>query len=103
MPSLLLSLVFLTTTSASAQTTPSKSGDEAAERFLKAETAKLQSRFLDGATTLKEWQDRLPRLKREYMDMLGLSPLPERTPLQATVTGTVTRDTVAIAREPVHG
>src|SRR5262245_63174748 len=71
-------------------------GDEAAERFLKAETAKLQARFLDCATNLKEWQDRLPRLKREYLDMLGLWPLPERTPLHATVTGTLTRDSVAI-------
>jgi cyanophycinase len=71
-------------------------GDEAAERYLKAETKKLQSRFLDGATNLKEWQDRLPRLRREYLDMLGLWPLPERTPLHATVTGTLTRDAVAI-------
>jgi hypothetical protein len=71
-------------------------GDAAAERFLKAETAKLQARFLDGATTRKEWEERLPRLKREYLDMLGLWPLPEKTPLQATITGTVTRDTVEI-------
>lgn len=63
---------------------------------MKAETAKVQARFLDGATTLKEWQDRLPRLKREYLDMLGLHPLPARTPLHATITGTVVRDTVAI-------
>ncbi len=71
-------------------------GDEAAERFLKAETKKLQARFLDGATNLKEWQDRLPRLRREYLDMLGLWPLPGRTPLHATITDTLTRDTVAI-------
>lgn len=71
-------------------------GDEAAERFLKQEAAKLQSRYLDGASTLPEWKDKLPRLKREYLDMLGLWPLPERTPLNVTVTGSLARDEVVI-------
>src|SRR5262245_1675906 len=73
-------------------------GDEVAERFLKEDTRTLSGRFLDGAKTLKEWQDRLPRLRREYLDMLGLWPLPEKTPLNATVTGTLMRDEVAIEK-----
>lgn len=73
-------------------------GDESAERFLKEEARGISTRFLDGAKTLKEWKDKLPRLRREYLDMLGLWPLPERTPLNATVTGTLTRDTVAIEK-----
>src|SRR5262249_26118121 len=47
------------------------------EKCLAQETAKLSQRFLDGATTLEEWKARLPRLRREYLDMLGLWPLPE--------------------------
>src|SRR5262245_6586393 len=67
-------------------------GDEMIEKYLAAETDKLSKKFLDGATTLEEWQKRLPRLKQEYYDMLGLWPLPEKTPLKAQVTGTVEGD-----------
>ncbi|MFO0877689.1 MAG: prolyl oligopeptidase family serine peptidase [Gemmataceae bacterium] len=81
--------------SVSAQTTP---GDLAADRFLQRETKLIHERFLDGAKSLKEWQERTPRLRREYLDMLGLWPLPERTPLRATVTGTLTRDSVVIEK-----
>jgi cephalosporin-C deacetylase-like acetyl esterase len=63
-------------------------GDDMIEKYLAAETDKLSKRFLDGAATLKEWQEKRPRLQREYLDMLGLWPLPEKTPLKATITGT---------------
>ena len=72
--------------------------DGALERHLRTETRALDERFLDGATTLAEWKKRLPRLRREYLDMLGLWPLPERTPLKATVTGTLMRDRVVIEK-----
>src|SRR5262249_23521153 len=75
-----------------------KPGDVMIEKYLKAETERLSQRFLDGATTLEEWQRNRPRLDREYMDMLGLWPLPEKTPLKATVTGTVARDNVVIEK-----
>src|SRR5205814_1204081 len=41
-----------------------------------------------------------PRLKREFLDMLGLDPLPEKTPLKAKTTGTIERSGVTI--EKVH-
>src|SRR6266550_3423792 len=66
-----------------------KPGDEMIEKYLAAETDKLSQKFLDGAKTLAEWKEKLPRLKREYMDMLGLWPIPEKTPLKATVTGQI--------------
>jgi dienelactone hydrolase len=69
-----------------------KPGDEKIDKYLAQETAKISQRFLDGATTLEQWQARLPRLRQEYLDMLGLWPLPEKTPLHVTVTGTLERD-----------
>src|SRR5438132_11580823 len=75
--------------SASAQSEP---GDAMIDKYLAGETVRTSTRFLDGATTLQEWQARLPRLRREYLDMLGLWPLPEKTPLHATVTGTLDHD-----------
>ncbi len=75
-----------------------KPGDVMIEKYLAAETDRLSQRVLDGATTREEWQKRRPRLYREYMDMLGLWPLPEKTPLKATVTGTVENGDVVIEK-----
>src|SRR5262245_12590045 len=65
-------------------------------RHLQADVRVLSSRFMDGATTLEEWNRRLPRLRQEYLDMLGLWPLPERNPLRPVITGTVRRGDVII-------
>jgi dienelactone hydrolase len=73
-------------------------GDERIDAYLKQEIQSLSGRFLDGAKTKEEWEAKKPRLRREYLDMLGLWPLPERTPLHATVTGTVDRDGVVIEK-----
>jgi dienelactone hydrolase len=71
-------------------------GDAAIESYLRQETQRLEQRFLDGAKTREEWEARKPRLRREYFEMLGLWPLPEKTPLQATITGTVEHGEVVI-------
>ena len=55
---------------------------------------------MDGAKTKEDWEKARPRLKREFLEMLGLDPLPEKTPLKATVTGTIERGGVII--EKVH-
>jgi cephalosporin-C deacetylase-like acetyl esterase len=73
-------------------------GDAAIERYLQQQTQRLSERFLDGAKTRAEWEARRPRLRREYFDMLGLWPLPEKTPLHATITGTVPRGEVVIEK-----
>jgi cephalosporin-C deacetylase-like acetyl esterase len=91
-----LLLVLTTALSAPAQKESPRPGDAAAEKYLKQRTAQVQGRFLDGAKTLKEWQARRPRLRREYLDMLGLWPKPEKTPLKVAITGTVDRDSVLI-------
>ncbi len=77
-----------------------KPGDEMIEKYLAAETDKLSKKFMDGAKTLDEWQKKRPRLYQEYMDMLGLWPLPEKTPLHATVTGQVEAHGVVV--EKIH-
>jgi cephalosporin-C deacetylase-like acetyl esterase len=75
-----------------------KPGDKMIDQYLKQETERLSQRFLDGARTRQEWEARKPRLRREYLDMLGLWPLPEKTPLRATVTGTLERDGIVIEK-----
>jgi dienelactone hydrolase len=72
------------------------SADEMIRKYLAAETKRISAKFLDGATTKEQWEKARPRLKREFLDMVGLDPLPEKTPLKATVTGTLTRGMVTI-------
>jgi cephalosporin-C deacetylase-like acetyl esterase len=71
-------------------------GDKQIEKYLAAETDKLSKKVLDGATNLAEWQKRRPRLRQEYFDMLGLWPMPEKTPLKATVTAKHEHDSIIV-------
>jgi cephalosporin-C deacetylase-like acetyl esterase len=82
--------------SAPAQDHKATEGDKQIEKYLAAETDRLSKRVLDGATTLAEWQQRQPRLRQEYFYMLGLWPLPEKTPLHATITGKTEHDGVIV-------
>src|SRR6267142_1923805 len=71
-------------------------GDKMIETYLAAETDKLSKKFLDGAKTLAEWQQKRPELHRQYMEMLGLWPEPKKTPLNAKITGSFVYEGVAI-------
>src|SRR5437667_10896024 len=77
-----------------------KPGEEMIEKYLAAEADKLSKKFMVGAKTLDEWQKIRARLYEEYMDMLGLWPIPEKTPLKATVTGQVEAHGVVV--EKIH-
>src|SRR5262245_17643651 len=59
--------------------------------FLKKTAAEISSRSLTDIRTLKDWQEKRPSVRRHLLYMLGLDPLPERTPLKAEVTGTLER------------
>src|SRR6185295_14949249 len=67
-------------------------GDEMIQAYLQSETAKLEGNLLAGVTNAEAWTKLCPKYKEEYLYMLGLWPLPEKTPLQATVTGKLAGD-----------
>jgi dipeptidyl aminopeptidase/acylaminoacyl peptidase len=73
-----------------------KPGDVMIQKYLQAETARISQNVLDGAKTKAEWESKRPKLKQQFLDILGLWPLPEKTPLKATVTGTLTQGNVII-------
>jgi cephalosporin-C deacetylase-like acetyl esterase len=72
------------------QETPARRHERAIEH-LKSVAAELSARSLEDVKTLEEWKERRPRLHRELLYMLGLDPLPERTPLHPRITGTLDR------------
>ena len=83
-----------------AQDAPVLPGDEMMNTYLKHRAEELNDQFLKGAKTKDEWLKNRSELRREYLDMLGLWPLPERTPLHATVTGKIDHDDIVI--EKIH-
>ena len=97
LPSLLLSAIAMTPAAEPADTAKA---DEAIHKYLSAKTKELSERFMDGAKTKAEWEAKRPKLKEQFLDMLGLWPLPEKTPLKAAVTGKLDRGNVTI--ENVH-
>lgn len=78
-----------------AQSLPTR-GDLTLERHLARTVSVLDSRTLQGATSVAAWEGQRPRLQRELLDMLGLWPVREKTPLRPTVTGSLDRGTVII-------
>ncbi len=71
---------------AAAQETP---GDRSMRQYLAARAAELEREFLPGVKTAADFERLRPTLRAEYLDMLGLNPLPARTPLKATITGKI--------------
>jgi cephalosporin-C deacetylase-like acetyl esterase len=57
--------------------------------YLKGTAASISARFLDSVDSRESWEKQRPALKRQLLYMLGLDPLPARTPLQPRITGTV--------------
>lgn len=71
-------------------------GDEMIQQYLSRQAGKLHARFMAGIESLEDWKQRRERYKREYFHMLGLWPMPEKTAVEATVTGTLEGDGYAV-------
>ena len=61
----------------------------AADDYFKAETASISQASLSNIHSLVDWEACRPELRREAAEMLGLDPMPERTPLNPVLTGKI--------------
>ena len=64
---------------------------EAVVANLKKLAADVSARSLANISTAAEWERRRGSVRRELLYALGLDPLPQRTPLEAKITGTINR------------
>ena len=64
-----------------------ESGDPMIQIYLANETKKLNDFVFAEAHSAAEWQRVRPRFQEEYYYMLGLAPMPPKTPLEAKITG----------------
>src|SRR5690606_2015662 len=73
-------------------------GDEMIQAWLARRADEIHARFLEDIESLEVWKAKQPRYREEYLTMLGLWPLPERTPLETTVTGTERGDRFVVEK-----
>jgi cephalosporin-C deacetylase-like acetyl esterase len=59
---------------------------------LKRRAREISHKHLSEIQTLADWNRERPRRKQQFLAMLGLDPMPARTPLKARTTGTLDRD-----------
>lgn len=64
-------------------------GDQQVADYFKTETDKISSACLSNIHSLADWEARRPELRREAREMLGLDPMPPRTPLHPVITGRI--------------
>ena len=75
-------------------------GDQMIQAALAAQSDAVHAKFADDLQSLASWQQRHAQYREEYLYMLGLWPLPEKTPLHPTVTGTMVEDGFVV--EMIH-
>ncbi len=78
----------------------SSRGDDMLEAYFRAETTELTENCLSDIQTLDDWQAKKDGYRQQLFEMLGLDPLPEKTPLEATVTGKAEHEEFTV--ENVH-
>ena len=72
--------------------TDTSRGDRMIAEYFRVETAKLSDACLADIRTLDDWKNRREEYRRQLLEMLGLDPLPSRSPLNPVVTGKVEHD-----------
>ena len=82
-PFLFLVAFTLTTVSFAAETP----ADAQLKQYFRTEAATLSERCLADIKTLDDWKSQRAEFRRQYQEMLGLWPMPERTDLKPVVTG----------------
>jgi len=92
-------VALLGTVSSLAAASLGSSAEQTLARYFESETTALESRCLS-TNAVKNWHLDQENYRRELQEMLGLTPMPERHDLRATVTGQIEHDDFIV--EKVH-
>ena len=93
-----LACFFLVSAALPAAESPTARGDAMIAEYFRVETARLSEACLADIGSLADWEAKRPEYRRQLLEMLGLDPLPERTDLQAVVTGQTEHDDFVVER-----
>jgi len=73
-------------------------GDRLRDAYFQREVQRIADASLADIKTRADWDKKRPELRRQFLDMMGLWPLPPRTDLRATVTGRIETDDFTIEK-----
>ena len=80
-------LLFTITSLAEQPSGDTKRGDTMIADYFRTETSKIRDSCLADVNTLEDWTKNRETYRQQLLEMLGLSPLPSRTDLKATIIG----------------
>jgi dienelactone hydrolase len=70
------------------------------DAYFRDQVQRVSDACLNDLTSKAAWEAKRPELRRQFLDMMGLWPLPQKTDLKATITGTL--DAGAFTVEKLH-
>jgi cephalosporin-C deacetylase-like acetyl esterase len=73
-------------------------GDHLRDAYFRSQVKQIAGASLADVHSLADWEKRRPEMRRRFLDMLGLWPLPPRTDLHAIVTGKLETDNYIIEK-----
>jgi dienelactone hydrolase len=75
-------------------------GDRLLQAYFRDQVRRIADAALADIKTRDDWDKKRPEMRRQFLDMLGLWPLPPRTDLKATITGKI--ETEHFSVEKLH-
>src|SRR5947209_7479736 len=67
-------------------------GEKMIDAYFRGQVKQIADACLADVKTKEDWEKKRPELHRQFLEMLGLWPMPKRTDLKATVTGKIDAD-----------
>jgi hypothetical protein len=95
-----LLLPSLLTAAAPPTAAPTAHGDRIRDQYFRLQAKQIGEAALANIRSRADWEKARPEMHRQFLDMLGLWPLPKRTDLHATMTGKT--DTLHYSVEKLH-
>jgi dienelactone hydrolase len=83
---------------AAAGTSDLTPGDRLFADYFKAQVDAVSASSLADMRSPADWESRRPELRRQAAEMLGLDPMPERTPLLPVITGKLEHDDFTVEK-----
>lgn len=97
---LILSTATLVFAQESADTEPivlsTERGDAMIAEYFRQETKQLADACLADVKTLEDWTSRRAEYEAQLHEMLGLDPMPEKTPLEPVITGSIDHGDIVV-------
>src|SRR5437016_3490839 len=68
-----------------AEPSATERGQKMLDQYLRLQTKRIADACLADVQTKEDWEKKRPELRRQFLEMVGLWPLPPRTDLKATI------------------